>query len=111
MAIMLPSGQCAPPVYNHPNDLLAGIIAKAWVNSTFKSDLLNATKATLQKEGVFLDKPVVIDEAKHNKGYKMQSDDEIVFVLPDAPKKASNHSKKELLETARIKMAYTACGI
>ena len=110
MAIMLPNGMCAPPVYNHPNDLLAKIIADAWADPKIEKALLKTPDKVLAKRGIYIDHPVVITEANHNKGYRMKREDEIVFVLPKKPRNASGDSD-ELLETAKVKMAYTPCGI
>lgn len=110
MAILLPNGMCAPRVSYHPNDLLAEIIARAWTDPKFKKELLNSTKKTLAKKGIFIDYPVVIEEAEHDDGYRMTREEEVVFVLPDKPDKGPGKAIG-LLETARIQMAFTPCGI
>lgn len=115
-----------PHLSYHPNDLLAKIIANAWADDHFRAALISvekkrnktvknpnsATKAILQQAGIFIDNPVVLDEATFNEGYTMGSDDEVVFVLPDPPKSdLTALSRESLLETARVRMAHTACGI
>ena len=59
--------------------------------------------------GFDLTRAVVITEAEHDSDYIMQSDDEIVFVLPD--KKRVNAAPHHLLDTAKLLMACTPNGI
>jgi len=58
--------------------------------------------------GLDLTRAVVITEAEHGSDYIMQSDNEIVFVLPD---KARVTDHGHLLDTAKFLMACTPNGI
>jgi hypothetical protein len=97
----------------HPNDKLAEIIARAWSNSEYRDRLLNDTANQLKQAGIFVDNPIVVTE-KDFKKKGFQKDQHTVFVLPDPP--SDKHFEMStiqgnLIETARVKMAYTCCGI
>ncbi len=80
-----------------PTDSLAQVIIDAWNNKTLRDQLLARdpktklpTQAAVQAAtkritaaGYDLTRAVVITEAEHDNDYVMQSDDEIVFVLPN----------------------------
>ena len=103
-----------------PTDELAQLVVDAWANPgqlldrdtntrlPTRAAVDDATKK-VQAAGYDLTRAVVITEAEHDNDYVMQSDDEIVFVLPnkDRVKKGSTH----LLETAKLLMACTPNGI
>src|SRR5262249_59123255 len=59
--------------------------------------------------GLDLTRAVVITEAEHGNDYVMQSDNEIVFVLPDVGR-VDTHGA-HLLDTAKFLMACTPNGI
>ena len=59
--------------------------------------------------GLDLTRAVVITEAEHGNDYIMQSDSEIVFVLPDKGRVVPNAG--HLLDTAKFLMACTPNGI
>jgi hypothetical protein len=56
-----------------------------------------------------LTRAVVITEAEHDNDYIMQSDDEIVFVLPNQNRVTA--APKNLLDTAQLLMGCTPNGI
>jgi len=103
-----------------PTDGLAQLIINAWANpgKLLERDpkTLLPTSAAVQEAtkkvkaaGYDLTRAVVITEEEHDNDYIMQSDDEIVFVLPNknrvAPKAAN------LLDTAKLLMGCTPNGI
>jgi hypothetical protein len=67
-----------------------------------------ATKR-IKKAGYDLSRAVIITEAEHDNDYIMQSDDEIVFVLPNQKRMAT--STTNLLDTVKLLMACTPNGI
>jgi hypothetical protein len=108
----------------YPNDDLAQAIVMAWLDETFKEELLTfgdgklaawsdypgqrqamllKTSKTLEQVGVFLNSPVVLTE-KQYADYKA-GPGEIVFVLPEPL------GQKPSLPTARIAMKMHPCGI
>jgi len=97
------------PIY-HPNDTLAAVLVQAWLDKGFRNQLLSkpdlsnqaSTKALLEKFGIFLDKPVVLEENEYAV-YK-PNPGEIVLAIPAEIGPAS-------METARIAMASTCAGI
>jgi hypothetical protein len=103
-----------------PNDALAQMIVDAWSNPgklldrdrkthvPTKAAIADATNR-VKKAGFDLTRAVVITEAEHDRDYIMQSDDEIVFVLPDRNRVATPASN--LLDTAKLLMACTPNGI
>lgn len=99
--------------FSYQNDSLAQMIVDAWVSDDFKEKLLKKenAKTLLAERGIFLQNPVIIDEAsywtdKHTK----DADDEVVFVLPDR-KRVDMRKPQSLLETARLLMACVPNGI
>lgn len=101
---------------------LAQLIVNAWTDSTFRNKLLDrdpkglptggAVKAAtdaVQAAGLDLARAVVITEVEHGNDYIMQSDSEIVFVLPDNSRLVPNPT--HLLDTAKFLMACTPNGI
>jgi hypothetical protein len=103
-----------------PNDDLAQMIVEAWnkpgklldrdpkTHLPTKAAVADAT-ARVKKAGFDLTRAVVITEAEHDRDYIMQSDDEIVFVLPDKKRVATPATN--LLDTAKLLMACTPNGI
>ena len=103
-----------------PNDALAQMIVDAWKNPgkllerdrtthlPTKAAVADATNR-VKKAGFDLARAVVITEAEHDSDYIMQSDDEIVFVLPEKNRVATPASN--LLDTAKLLMACTPNGI
>ena len=57
--------------------------------------------------GYSLKSAVIISEAEHDSGYTMETEDEVVFVLPNF----ARVSGANLLETAKLLMACTPNGI
>lgn len=80
-----------------PTDALAQVIVDAWSDKNLQKQLLerdlktklptpDAVKTATKRitaAGYDLKRAVVITEAEHDNDYVMQSDDEIVFVLPN----------------------------
>ena len=103
-----------------PTDALAQVIVDAWANPGQLLDrdpktklptdaaVKDATKK-INRAGYDLTRAVVITEAEHDSDYVMQSDDEIVFVLPNKNRVASPAAN--LLDTAKLLMACTPNGI
>ncbi|MFN3347927.1 hypothetical protein [Pseudorhodoplanes sp.] len=102
---------------SYQSDALAQLIVDAWVNkNNFGTNLLNDrafVKAELQKRGIFLENPVVIREDQYwsVQGYTQDDDNEVVFVLPDEKRVATNAPQHSLLETAKLLMACVPNGI
>jgi hypothetical protein len=97
----------------HPNDKLAELITQAWLDEGFKERLLKNTAEVFQQVGLYIENPLVITETDFRNNTYVK-DEKVVFVLPNAP--SAEHFTKSstqgnLLETARLKMAYTLCGI
>ena len=63
----------------------------------------------VKKAGYDLDRAVVITEAEHDNDYLMQSDNEIVFVLPNNSRVAA--PTENLLDTAKLLMGCTPNGV
>ena len=70
---------------------------------------VQAATKRIAAAGFDLTRAVVITEAEHDNDYVMQSDDEIVFVLPN--KTRITAAPKNLLDTAKLLMACTPNGI
>jgi hypothetical protein len=103
-----------------PTDELAQLVIDAWANPGKllqrdpKTNL--PTKAAVQEAtrrvnaaGFDLTRAVVITEVEHDNDYIMQSDNEIVFVLPNKNRMKAAHP--HLMETAKLLMACTPNGI
>jgi hypothetical protein len=100
-------------VIYHPNDKLAEIIAQAWTDPAYMHRLLNDTANVFKQAGIFVEAPIVVTETEF-KTRVLNKDQDNVFVLPDPP--SEQHFDKSamqgnLIETARVKMAFTCCGI
>lgn len=103
-----------------PTDGFAQLIIDAWNNPGFllqrdpktrlptKRAVEDATNR-IKRAGYDLTRAVVITEAEHDNDYVMQSDDEIVFVLPNKNRVATPTTN--LLDTAKLLMACTPNGI
>ena len=106
-----------------PTDGLAQLIVDAWGDPRLRAKLLERDRKTqlptpravreatarVKRAGYDLTRAVVITEAEHDSDYIMQSDDEIVFVLPNQKRVASPAAN--LLDTAKLLMACTPNGI
>ncbi len=106
-----------------PTDGLAQLIVDVWGDSRLQSKLLERDRKTrlptpravreattrVKKAGYDLTRAVIITEAEHDSDYIMQSDDEIVFVLPNKNRVASPAAN--LLDTAKLLMGCTPNGI
>ena len=106
-----------------PTDGLAQLIVDIWGDSKLEAKLLERDRKTnlptagavkeatarVKRAGFDLTRAVVITEAEHDSDYIMQSDDEIVFVLPSKKRVASPAAN--LLDTAKLLMACTPNGI
>jgi hypothetical protein len=103
-----------------PTDGLAQLIVDAWANPggllqrnprthlpTPKA--VREATARVKRAGYDLTRAVVITEAEHDNEYLMQSDDEIVFVLPNKSRVKS--PPVNLLDTAKLLMGCTPNGI
>jgi hypothetical protein len=111
-----------------PTDKLAQVILDAWASESnphgLEAKLLErdpttnlptpgAVKAAtdaVNAADLNLTRAVVITEAEHDNDYIMQSDDEIVFVLPKSDR-AKATPAGNLLATAKFLMACTPNGI
>ena len=106
-----------------PTSALAQVIVDAWSDQNLRNQLLardpqthlptqgavqTATKR-IAAAGFDLTRAVVITEAEHDNDYIMQSNDEIVFVLPNQNRITA--APKNLLDTAQLLMACTPNGI
>jgi hypothetical protein len=112
MPLVESDGVTPTDVSYHPNDRLAEMIAEAWVNPQYRQDLLSNTEEVFRRAGLYIENPVVVTESDfQSKTYITGK--QVLFVLPDPP--SSTHfaspAPSGLLETARLKMAYTAAGI
>ena len=106
-----------------PTDGLAQLVVDAWNDTRLRNKLLERDRKTklptsravkeatsrVKKAGYDLTRAVIITEAEHDSDYVMQSDDEIVFVLPNKNRVASPAAN--LLDTAKLLMACTPNGI
>ena len=102
-----------------PSDGLAQLIVDAWndpgdllkrdANGLPTKAAVNDATQRVNEAGFDLTRAVVITEAEHDSDYVMQSDDEIVFVLPN--KDRLKKPPTNLLDTAKLLMACTPNGI
>jgi hypothetical protein len=106
-----------------PTSALAQVIVDAWSDQTLRNQLLardpqthlptqgavQAATKRIAAAGFDLTRAVVITEAEHDNDYIMQSDDEIVFVLPNQNRVTA--APKNLLDTAQLLMGCTPNGI
>jgi len=103
-----------------PTDGMAQMIIDAWADPGHLLERDAKTKlptkravqdatGRIQKAGYDLERAVVITEAEHDSDYVMQSDNEIVFVLPDKGRVAAPAA--HLLDTAKLLMGCTPNGI
>ena len=111
------------PVFSYfPNDGLAQLIVDAWTDPGQLLDrdpngnptagaVQEATQKVNSLGGFNLQRAVVISEQEHDHDYTMQTDTEVVFVLPNANRKAAGGTGLSLLNTARLLMACTPNGI
>ena len=103
-----------------PTDGMAQMIIDAWANPGHLLERDPKTKlptkravqdatGRIQKAGYDLERAVVITEAEHDSDYIMQSDNEIVFVLPNKNRVAAPATN--LLDTAKLLMGCTPNGV
>lgn len=103
-----------------PTDGLAQLIIDAWTKPGHLLERDKKTKlptkravqeatARIKKAGYDLTRAVVITEKEHDNDYLMQSDDEIVFVLPNKNRMAAPAAN--LLDTAKLLMGCTPNGV
>lgn len=103
-----------------PTDGLAQLIIDAWADPGHLLERDGKTRlptkravqeatARIKQAGYDLDRAVVITEAEHDNDYVMQSDNEIVFVLPNKSRVAAPAG--HLLDTAKLLMGCTPNGI
>jgi hypothetical protein len=104
---------------------LAEMIIEAWKHKDFRDQLLKRdaggkvtddaaqlATSSVNARGFNLTRAVVISEKEHDGDYKMQTDDEVVFVLPNNTRIGTPFTSSDsLLETARLLMACTPNGI
>jgi len=109
-----------PAMFFAPTNALAQVVVDAWNNPghlldrdpNTKLPTPGAVQEATQKvnaAGFDLTRAVIITEAEHDSDYIMQSDDEVVFVLPD--KDRIKTPAAHLLDTAKLLMACTPNGI
>jgi hypothetical protein len=117
------------PEFAMPPDAVPGIaqvIVNAWNGDASLSNILDrtnpgpqgvATPTAVQQAtaainaaapGYNLKRAVIISEDEHDRGYTMETEDDVVFVLP---KKSRLGTGGNLLETAKLLMACTPNGI
>lgn len=67
----------------------------------------------IRHAGIDLERAVIISEEEHDNDYTMESDFEVVFVLPDEPRvhDQTHTAQPLLLQTAKLLMACTPNGI
>jgi hypothetical protein len=118
----LAEDEATVPTFGFDSSELAELIVQAWTDDQFRKTLLNrkngkptnaaikAATAAVNARGLNLKRAVVISEEEHDRHYRMQSPDEVVFVLPDVARIA-NAKSGPLLETARLLMTCTPNGI
>ena len=103
-----------------PTDALAKMVVDAWANPGNLLDrdpqthlptagAVKDATARVKEAGYDLERAVVITEAEHDSDYVMQSDNEIVFVLPNKNRIASPPTN--LLDTAKLLMGCTPNGV
>ena len=105
---------------SYQNDELAALIVRAWTDQPagFSNSLLTgqplqrmaAAQTALQGlpiHPIGLASPIVITEDEYNDGWESDSDDQVVFVLPNA----TRQSGINLVETAKMLMACVPNGI
>jgi len=91
---------------------------RAWNEVTFRNGLITGTpaqrinnaKTALAARGINLTNPIVLTESEFAEGWVRDSDDEVVFVLPDSSRVIMT-AGTPLLETAKLLMACTPNGI
>jgi hypothetical protein len=102
-----------------PTDGLAQLIVDAWANPGKllqrnpkthlpTAEAVKEATTRVKRAGFDLTRAVVITEAEHDNDYIMQSDNEIVFVLPN---KNRVKTPVNLLDTAKLLMGCTPNGI
>lgn len=103
-----------------PTDALAQLIVNAWASPGHLLErdphthlptarAVHEATTRVKHAGYDLDRAVVITEAEHDSDYIMQSDNEIVFVLPNKNRVATPSTN--LLDTAKLLMGCTPNGI
>ena len=103
-----------------PTDGLAKMIVDAWANPGHLLErdahtqlptqrAVHEATTRIKQAGFDLERAVVITEAEHDSDYVMQSDNEIVFVLPNKSRVATPPTN--LLDTAKLLMGCTPNGI
>lgn len=101
---------------SYQSDALAQIIVNAWVKREYKERLLDKTdrafaRTELAKRGIYVDNPVIIEEDEYWDDYTQDDDNEVVFVLPNKRRVATDAPQHSLLETAKLLMACVPNGI
>jgi hypothetical protein len=105
---------------SYQNDEIAALIVRAWNDQPagFRNSLLAGTTTQrmaaaqtalqgLPIHPIGLASPIVITEDEYNDGWESDSDDQVVFVLPNA----TRQSGINLVETAKMLMACVPNGI
>jgi hypothetical protein len=106
--------------FSYQSDALAELVVTAWTNTTFRNQLvdmalsiptrINNAKTALAGRGINLTNPIVLTESEFAEGWVRDSNDQVVFVLPD-PARVTMTAGTPLLETAKLLMACTPNGI
>jgi hypothetical protein len=99
--------------FSYQNEDLARLIVDAWLRPDFRARLLQRDQARtiLAERGIHLRHPVVIEEKTYTENtHTIESDDEVVFVIPD-PDRVDLRQQDSLLETAKFLMACVPNGI
>jgi hypothetical protein len=104
--------------FSYQNDALAELVVRAWNDGPFQNGLITGTptqrinnaKTALAARGINLTNPIVLTESEFAEGWVRDSDDEVVFVLPDSSR-VTMTAGTPLLETAKLLMACTPNGI
>jgi hypothetical protein len=107
--------------FSYQNDQLAQMVVSLWTDPVFRNDLvadgpmasrpttaqrINNARIALASRGIGLTTPIVLTEAEYHEGWDVDSNDQVVFVLPNLTRQTGN-----LLETAKLLMACTPNGI
>ena len=119
------------PEFAMPPDAVPGIaqvIVNAWNGDASLSNILDrtnpgpqgvATPTAVQQAtaainaaapGYNLKRAVIIKEEEHDAGYTMQTEDDVIFVLPN-PGRLKSLAGANLVQTAKLLMACTPNGI
>jgi hypothetical protein len=112
MSVSDPAGNLLAPVSYYPDDNLAAAITRAWTDPGFKDRLrerdYTTPSAALAEMGITVPRPVVLTPKEYYAGYKKQSADEVILVLPDPP---ADPVARYLPDRVKSAMKFTPFGM